>query len=224
MIRLHPDHLNTHTPARHTHRPDIASGMMQRMTYCSRCGKPTVSKIPAGDNRVRDVCGQCGAIHYQNPRIIVGCLALAGPAGAERVLLCQRGIEPRKHFWTLPAGFMENGESCESGAARETLEEACARVEIAHLYTVFSLPHISQVYLFYRAHLTDQQFAAGEESLDARLFAEADIPWSDLAFPVVTRTLQRYFEDRPSGHFPAHTETILRRPPPATQSSARRAL
>ncbi len=181
------------------------------MKFCSLCGGAIRQEIPAGDNRLRSVCIQCGAIHYVNPRIIAGCLVTAG----DRVLLCQRAIEPRHGYWTLPAGFMENGETTEQGAARETLEEACAEVDIDGLYTLFSLPHISQVYLFYRARLRGDHFAAGTESLDVRLYDEAEIPWSELSFPVITATLKHYFSDRKLGTFPTRSEVIeYRRPAP----------
>lgn len=181
------------------------------MQYCSRCGGTNSQSIPAGDNRPRSVCDRCGTIHYVNPKIIAGCLVTSG----DRVLLCQRAIEPRRGFWTLPAGFMENGESAEQGAERETMEEAGARVAVAGLYTVFSLPHISQVYLFYRGELVDDRYAAGDESLDVGLFAEQDIPWDALSFPVVTATLKHYYRDRLQGDFPTRSEVIeYRRPAP----------
>ncbi|MEM6710624.1 MAG: NUDIX hydrolase, partial [Pseudomonadota bacterium] len=159
------------------------------MKFCSNCGTAVELKIPEGDNRERYVCPACHTIHYVNPKIVAGCLVTAG----EQVLLCKRAIEPRKGYWTLPAGFMENGESAEDGAARETWEEALAKVDIHGLYTVFSLPYISQVYMFYRGTLVGTQFGAGPESLEVGLYDEADIPWNDLAFPVVTQTLRHYF-------------------------------
>jgi ADP-ribose pyrophosphatase YjhB (NUDIX family) len=174
------------------------------MNFCSRCGGAIKQEIPQGDNRPRSVCSQCGTIHYVNPRIIAGCLVTAG----DRVLLCQRAIEPRRGYWTLPAGFMENGETTEQGAARETLEEACAEVDMHGLYTLFSLPHISQVYLFYRAELKGDAFGAGEESLAVDLFDEAQIPWDALSFPVITATLKHYFADRQTGQFPTRSEVI----------------
>ena len=181
------------------------------MNYCSRCGREVERKIPPGDNRERFVCGHCGAIHYQNPRIVAGCL----PIWDDRVLLCRRGIEPRKGLWTLPAGFLEVGETVHAGASRETWEEARARVEILGLYTLFSVPHISQVHMFFRARLMDGEYAVGEESLDVRLFEEDAVPWEDLAFPVVTRTLRHYFRDRGAvartgDGFPVHVEDVVR--------------
>ena len=174
------------------------------MKYCRTCASEVTLRIPAGDNRERFVCISCETIHYQNPRIIAGCL----PVWEDQVLLCLRAIEPRRGYWTLPAGFMENGESVADGAARETLEEANARVGELELYTVFSLPHISQVYMFYKAQLTDLDFHSGEESLDVRLFKEEDIPWQELAFPVITETLKHYFADRKQQQFPVHEQVI----------------
>ena len=177
------------------------------MKYCSECGSEVSFKIPAGDSRERHVCDSCGVIHYVNPRIIAGTL----PVFDGKVLLCRRAIEPRKGYWTLPAGFMENGETSAEAAARETIEEAEAQVNIRGLYTVFNLPHISQVYLFYRADIIDGEFGVGEESLESQLFEEKDIPWDELAFPTIHRTLVRYFEDRKSDLYPVHTEDL--RPP-----------
>lgn len=181
------------------------------MKFCSNCGAAVTLKIPAGDNRERSVCDACDTIHYVNPRIIAGCLVTQG----EQVLLCKRAIEPRLGYWTLPAGFMENGETTEQGAARETWEEAQAKVDLQGLYTLFSLPHISQVYLFYRGELLDNAYGAGEESLEVALFNEADIPWDELSFPVITETLKYYFADRVKGDFPARSKVLnyRRRPP-----------
>jgi ADP-ribose pyrophosphatase YjhB (NUDIX family) len=141
------------------------------------------------------VCGSCGTIHYQNPKIVVGVI----PEWEERILLCRRAIEPRYGLWTLPAGFMELGETTQQGAARETLEEAGARVEIGELFSLFNLPHIDQVYLLFRGRLLDLDFAPGAESLEATLFTEAEIPWEEMAFPVVKETLKLYFRDRAEG-------------------------
>jgi ADP-ribose pyrophosphatase YjhB (NUDIX family) len=174
------------------------------MNFCSQCGNPLSQQIPAGDNRLRFVCPQCQTIHYQNPRIIAGCLPIWG----EQVLLCRRAIEPRRGYWTLPAGFMENGETLEQAAARETLEEACARVQGLSLYTLFDLPHINQVYMLFRAELVDLNFAAGAESLEVQLFSEQDIPWSELAFPTIGRTLECYFADRGQQLFPVRNEPL----------------
>ena len=175
------------------------------MKFCSQCGSPVSRQVPPGDSRERFVCTACELIHYQNPRIVTGCL----PTWEDRVLLCKRAIQPRKDTWTLPAGFLENNETCEAGAARETWEEARARVANQALYTVFSLPHISQVYMFYRAQLVDGVFAVGEETLEVALFAEHEIPWDELAFPVIGKTLQHFFYDRPKQNFPVRTEDII---------------
>jgi ADP-ribose pyrophosphatase YjhB (NUDIX family) len=156
----------------------------------------------------RFVCGDCGTIHYQNPKIVVGCL----PEFEQRVLLCRRAIEPRHGLWTLPAGFLENGESIFAGALRETLEEANARVEIGELYTMISLPQISQVYVMFRARLLDLDFGPGPESLDVRLFEEHEVPWEELAFRTIGRTLRNYFLDRKLGVFPTRVSTLVRKP------------
>ena len=174
------------------------------MKFCSQCGNPVSQKIPQGDNRLRHVCDQCQTIHYQNPRIVAGCL----PVWKKQVLLCRRAIQPRYGLWTLPAGFMENGETIEQAAIRETLEEACARVRDLQLYTLFDLPHINQVYMLFRAELADLDFAAGEESLEVQLFDEVDIPWSELAFPTIGRTLEYFFTDRLTEVYPLRNEPI----------------
>ncbi len=167
------------------------------MKFCSECGSTVTTAVPAGDNRPRHVCTACGTIHYQNPKIVTGCI----PVWEDQVLLCRRAIEPRKGLWTLPAGFMENGESAQEGAARETLEEANARVRVEQLYTTFNLPLISQVYLLFRGRLEDTDFFPGEESLEVALFREDGIPWDELAFPVVRETLRLFFQDRRLGVF-----------------------
>lgn len=182
--------------------------MNDRMNYCSRCGGKVALRVPAGDNRPRYVCPVCNTIHYSNPKIIAGCI----PAWGDQVLLCRRAIEPRAGLWTLPAGFMESGETTPVAALRETLEEAHARVEIEALYSVFNLPHIDQVYMLFRARLCDLDFAPGAESLEVALFGEAEIPWDRLAFPVVRETLRMYFRDRAQGVFPLHVGDIERLP------------
>lgn len=174
------------------------------MKFCSQCGKPVSQIIPPGDSRLRHVCGHCSAIHYENPRIVAGCI----PVWEQKILLCRRAIEPRKGFWTLPAGFMENGETMQAAAARETAEEACARVHNLALYNLIDLPHINQVHVFFRAKLSDLDFAVGEESLEVALFNENDIPWSELAFPTIGRTLECYFADRINDQFPVRNESL----------------
>jgi ADP-ribose pyrophosphatase YjhB (NUDIX family) len=174
------------------------------MKFCSACGASVTLQIPDGDNRERFVCITCETIHYQNPRVIAGCL----PIWEDRVLLCLRDIDPRSGYWTLPAGFHENQETTAQGAARETSEEANARVKNLELYTVFSLPHISQIYMFFRAELADLDFSAGHETQNVALFEEKDIPWDQLAFPVITRTLEQYFVDRQRTEFQVLYEEI----------------
>lgn len=168
------------------------------MKYCSKCGAVVEQKIPPGDNRHRYVCNACHTIHYENPRIIAGCL----PVYHNQVLLCRRAIEPRYGLWTLPAGFMENGESTEQAALRETLEEANATVMIRSLYTVTSILHVDQVQMIYLAELPTPSFSSSEESLEVRLFNEEDIPWDKLAFPTIKNALKFYFHDRKTGQFP----------------------
>ncbi len=178
------------------------------MNYCSHCGSADIAlRIPEGDNRPRYVCAVCGTIYYQNPKIVVGCL----PDWQGRVLLCRRAIEPRHGLWTLPAGFLENAETLAAGAERETLEEAQARVGLGEMYTVINLPHVSQIYMMFRATLLDRDFGPGPESLEVRLFDEEEIPWERLAFRTIARTLRNYFLDRKSGVFPLRLSTIDRR-------------
>ena len=177
------------------------------MKFCNQCGGPLRWGMPPDDNRERFICEHCSHIHYQNPRIIVGCL----PLWEDKVLLCKRAIEPRKGLWTLPAGFMENGETILEGALRETWEEAQARVEVNELYRIFNLPHISQVYLLFRGHLSEPRFAPGIESLEVELFSEENIPWNNLAFPIVDLTLKAYFNDRKTGSYIMRVEDIVRR-------------
>jgi ADP-ribose pyrophosphatase YjhB (NUDIX family) len=168
------------------------------MKYCSECGNKVTKTIPEGDDRLRYVCSNCQIIHYQNPRMVVGII----PVRQNKVLLCRRAIEPRKGFWTVPAGFMENGETILQGAIRETWEEARAKVSNEELYRLFDLPYIHQVYIFYRARLDNDDYQAGPESLEVALFAEQDIPWDEIAFPVVSVALQELFADSRAGHFP----------------------
>jgi ADP-ribose pyrophosphatase YjhB (NUDIX family) len=178
------------------------------MKYCSQCGGTVTLRIPPGDTLPRFVCDACEAIHYQNPKIVAGCIA----EWEGRVLLCRRAIEPRYGLWTLPAGFMENKETTAQAAARETLEEACAAVNGLALYGVFNLPHIDQVYIMFRGALADARVGAGLESLEAELFAEENIPWQQLAFPVVRVSLRLFLQDRRAGEFRVHTGDIMRGP------------
>jgi ADP-ribose pyrophosphatase YjhB (NUDIX family) len=174
------------------------------MKYCSSCGEQVEQKIPQGDNRHRYVCFSCETIHYQNPRIVAGTV----PVLDGQILLCRRAIEPRYGYWTLPAGFMENSETTLEAAARETLEEALANVKMDDLYTVIHVPHIDQVHMFYRATLVNEEFGAGEESLETRLFPLDQIPWDELSFPTVRRTLELFLEDHRNEHYPLHVEDI----------------
>jgi ADP-ribose pyrophosphatase YjhB (NUDIX family) len=174
--------------------------------YCSQCGAELEFRIPPADNRPRHVCTACAAIHYQNPRIVAGCIA----EWEGRILLCRRAIEPRAGLWTLPAGFMELGETTMQTAVRETLEEANARVEPLGLYTLMNLPHVDQVYFMYRARLLDLSFSAGEESEEVGLFDADEVPWDSLAFPTIRYTLQFYFEDRKKGAYRLRVGDLLR--------------
>jgi ADP-ribose pyrophosphatase YjhB (NUDIX family) len=180
------------------------------MNFCSHCGSARMElRVPDGDNLPRQVCAACGTIHYRNPKVVVGCL----PEWEDRVLLCRRAIEPRHGLWTLPAGFLEHGESVAAGALRETLEEANARVHLGALYTLISLAQIGQVYMMFRARLADLDFGPGPESLEVRLFREDEIPWEDLAFRTIARTLRTYFLDRKQGDFPLRLSVLERKPP-----------
>lgn len=174
------------------------------MNFCSHCGARVNLKVPPGDNLPRHVCERCEAIFYQNPRMVVGCI----PEWEERILLCRRAIEPRYGLWTLPAGFMENGETAAQGAMREALEEACARVQTGEMFTFINVAHINQVHIMFRAKLLDLNFSAGSESLEVALFEEASVPWEQIAFPTVKKTLRHYFRDRRAGLFELHVEDI----------------
>ncbi|MEP3857927.1 MAG: NUDIX hydrolase [Porticoccus sp.] len=177
------------------------------MNFCGQCGKPVNLKVPTGDNRRRHVCGHCDTIHYQNPRVISGCIPVVG----DRVLLCRRAIEPRYGMWTLPAGFLENGETVLQGALRECWEEAMAKLNEPILSGIYDIPHINQVYILYRGVLHNGSYGAGDESLDVRLFSEADIPWEELAFPVITTALKHHFADLKQGLPTIHTDVITSR-------------
>lgn len=174
------------------------------MKYCSSCSASVDLLIPEGDNLPRYVCTACNTIHYQNPKMVVGCI----PEWEDKILICRRAIEPRRGWWTLPAGFMENNETLIQAAARETLEEANARVEIGNLYTVYSLPHISQVYFLFRARLLDLDFKPGIESLEVKLVSEEEMPWEELAFRVIHDPLKQYFEERKQGELGFHMGVI----------------
>jgi ADP-ribose pyrophosphatase YjhB (NUDIX family) len=179
--------------------------MEPAINYCCSCAAPVSLRMPPGDSLLRHVCDACGAIHYRNPRMVVGAL----PVWDDKILLCRRAIEPRHGCWTLPAGFMENQETVSAAALRETREEACARVELDAMYTMISVPHISQVHVIFRARLLDLDFAAGEETLEVALFDEADIPWDNIAFRTVAMTLRHFFADRRHGNFGLHVESVV---------------
>lgn len=178
------------------------------MRFCSVCGAAVELRVPDDDSRPRHVCTACGIIHYQNPKMVIGSI----PEWEDKVLLCRRAIEPRYGLWTLPGGFMENGESTSQAAIRETLEEANARIALGDLYSMYSLPYIDQVHMLFRAKLLDLDFRPGSESLEVRLFSEAEIPWDEIAFRPVRFTLEHYFAERSSGAFRFHIGEL---PPPA---------
>jgi ADP-ribose pyrophosphatase YjhB (NUDIX family) len=191
---LHPPQLNSQNAA---------------MKFCSQCGNKVVQRVPPGDHLPRFVCEACGTIHYHNPKIVVGCV----PEHEGRILLCKRAIEPRLGFWTVPAGFMENGETLQQGAARECHEEAMARVEIGSLLALVTVIGAHQVHAFFRARLLEPTFGPGPESLEVKLVTPEEIPWKDIAFQSTVFTLQRYLEDRASGRENHHYATLDRGAP-----------
>jgi ADP-ribose pyrophosphatase YjhB (NUDIX family) len=165
------------------------------MKFCSHCGQPVTLLVPEGDHQLRHVCTACGTVHYQNPKIVAGCV----PEHDGRILLCRRAIEPRLGFWTIPAGFMEMGETTQDAARREAAEEALAAVEVGSLLAVVHVLHANQVHVMFRARLPEPQFGVGQESLEVVLCDEADIPWKDIAFRSVEFALRRYLDDRRLG-------------------------
>jgi ADP-ribose pyrophosphatase YjhB (NUDIX family) len=190
-------------------RPEAAAKLQamtvpQRIKHCRLCGAAVAYRVPDGDNRERAVCPACGEIHYENPINVVGTV----PVWDERVLLCRRNIEPRKGLWTLPAGFLELGESTAEGALRETDEEAGAHVELEGLFSVLNVVRAGQVHLFYRARMLDTHLAPGPETIEARLFAEHQVPWGEIAFRTVRQTLEHFFADRRRGAFGVHVGDI----------------
>ncbi len=188
------------------------------MKFCSECAHPVSLKIPPDDNRPRYVCDNCGVIHYQNPKMVIGTIPVWERDNELKILLCKRAIEPRYGYWTLPAGFMENDETTGAAARRETEEEAGARIELHELFAMVDVPRVHQVHLFYRATLLDLDYAAGIESLEVALFSEAQIPWDEIAFPTVTYTLRSFFDDLKSARtnnangsaFKLHTHAIYK--------------
>ena len=182
---------------------------MSERHFCSRCGQPTTFVVPEGDHLPRHVCTSCGLVHYENPRIVVGCVA----EHEGQILICRRAIEPRRGFWTIPAGFMENNETLEAGAARECHEEALAHVSIDSLLAVINIPEAHQVHIFFRARMVDGSFGAGPESLESKLVSAAQIPWEEVAFPSTRYALKQFLEDRAAGSNLPHLTTLARRHP-----------
>lgn len=178
------------------------------MNFCSACGATVSFRIPEGDSLPRHVCDNCGEIHYSNPKMVVGAIV----ESERRILLCRRAIEPRRGLWTLPAGFMENGETTAEAAARETLEEAQAHIDVGEAFAMVSIPHISQVHLFYLATFGKPGFGPGEESLEVALFDEAQVPWASLAFRSTALALRHFFADRAGGRFRFHADDLAYEP------------
>ena len=176
----------------------------RRIQHCRVCGTAVLYRVPPDDNRERAVCLACGEIHYENPINVVGTL----PVWGDQVLLCRRAIEPRYGLWTLPAGFLEMGETSAAGALRETDEEAGARVELQGLYTVIDVVRAGQIHLFYRARMLDAKLSPGPETIEARLFSEHEVPWEEIAFRTVRQTLEHFFADRRLGTFALHEGSI----------------
>ena len=172
----------------------------RQQKFCSQCGTLNVHRLLEGDNRERDLCENCGAVHYQNPRLVVGTLPILN----DKILLCLRAIEPRANTWTLPAGFMELGESMNEGAERETQEEAGVRIELGQLYTVINIAHVDQVHVYFLANALGPELDPGPETLEARWYGLDEIPWDNLAFKSVSTTLKHYLRERETGHFGTH--------------------
>jgi ADP-ribose pyrophosphatase YjhB (NUDIX family) len=178
------------------------------MKYCSDCGSPVEQKIPLGDHLPRAVCPACGAVHYRNPKVIVGCI----PEWGEQILMCKRAIEPRLGLWTFPAGFLEQHETSGQGAAREALEESGAEVEIGELFVVINVPYVSQVYMVHRAKLKTLRFGPTTESSEVVLMRETEIPWDAIAFPTIRHSLEFFFADRHAGRSGFHTMDLMYKP------------
>ncbi len=188
------------------HRPLHCRAMLtpRSIKHCRACGGEVQYRVPADDNRERAVCGVCATIHYENPINVVGTVPVFGDA----VLLCRRNIEPRWGMWTLPAGFLELGETTAEGAKRETDEEAGAQIELGALFTVLNVVRAGQLHLFYLATMTSERLAPGPETIEARLFLEHEVPWEQIAFRTVRQTLEHFFADRRRGRFELHTGDI----------------
>jgi len=174
------------------------------MKFCPNCASPVTRRVPPGDSLPRWLCDACGIVHYENPKLVLGSI----PEWEGRLLLCRRAIEPRYGYWTLPAGFMENDETAGEAAARETLEEAGAHIELLGPYSMISVPQVNQVHMFYRARLLNLEFKPGEESIEVALFEENAIPWKEIAFRTVGHTLKHWFTDRKKGSFGFHAEDL----------------
>jgi ADP-ribose pyrophosphatase YjhB (NUDIX family) len=191
------------------------------MKFCSECAHPVSLSIPDGDNRPRYVCSNCSAIHYQNPKMVLGSIPVWDEDGDMRILLCKRAIEPRHGYWTLPAGFMENNETTAEAAIRETVEEAGANIQLHGLFSLLNVPHVHQVHMFYRATLLDLAYMAGIESLEVKVFAADEIPWDEIAFQTVSHTLKFFLADhaarKQGADYGFHTYDILK---PAPYSEA----
>ena len=179
------------------------------MNYCSQCGGKVVLAVPADDDRPRHMCPSCGMIHYQNPKLVVGCI----PVWKDRILMCRRDIEPRRGYWTLPAGFLENGETAAEGARRETLEETGAPLTDLTPYLMVDIPHINQIYMMFRAQLLTDQFGPTSESSEVKLCKLDDIPWNEIAFMAIEQTLKHYCRDRVDGSYSFGVHDIEYRPP-----------
>jgi ADP-ribose pyrophosphatase YjhB (NUDIX family) len=179
------------------------------MNFCSQCGSRVELRVPPGDHLPRYMCDACGAIHYENPKLVVGCV----PEHQGKILICRRAIEPRRGFWTVPAGFFENAETLQQAAARECYEEALAKVQIGSLLSIVHVLHAHQVHIFFRAVLEEATYGPGPESLEVKLVTAEEIPWGELAFPSTEESLQRYLADRAAGTEPHHFIQIDRRIP-----------
>jgi ADP-ribose pyrophosphatase YjhB (NUDIX family) len=175
----------------------------QHISFCPNCGKDVQVATPSGDNKLRYVCTSCAAVLYENPKLVVGCVT----EYEGKILLCKRAIEPRLGYWTVPAGFMELGETLQQAAARETHEEACARVTLGSMLAVVDVVHAGQVHVFFRGTLDNGEYATGDESLDARLYAPDEIPWDEIAFPSGMIALKQFLAQRKTGIESVHTES-----------------
>jgi ADP-ribose pyrophosphatase YjhB (NUDIX family) len=178
----------------------------QPVSYCSQCGSKVCVEVPSEDNKARYVCTSCSTVLYENPKLVVGCVTEYNG----QILLCKRAIEPRLGYWTVPAGFMELGETLAEAATRETFEEACAKIEIGSLLAIVDVVHAGQVHVFFRGSLPDGNYATGDESLDAQLYSPQDIPWEEIAFPSGTIALRQFLAQKEAGIEQVHTESAAR--------------